>query len=241
MENQEFSGRTVEEATKLALEKLGLKQEEVEITVLKKGKGGILGLGAEEARIQVHPLPQPQPQPQEEDVAQIAKGILETLLAVMNLPATVRLTEPPPQGLTPETKVVALDIQGSDLGILIGRGGQTLAALQYMVNLMVSHRSQTRIPVMVDVEEYKKRRYQALHELAVRMAEQVRATGRSVTLEPMPANERRIVHLALAGDSGVATQSLGIGEARKVVIMPKLKEGQSRYSMQKAGEDAEAY
>ena len=116
---------------------------------------------------------------------------------------------------------ITFDITGDDLGILIGRRGQTLACLQYMVRLIVSHQTKAETPIVVDVEGYKKRRYESLRALAQRLAEQVKASKVPVTLEPMPAYERRIVHLALAEHPEVTTQSIGVGEARRVVIEAK--------------------
>jgi spoIIIJ-associated protein len=110
------------------------------------------------------------------------------------------------------------DISGDDLGLLIGRRGATLASLQYLLNLIVGRRFRGHGPFAVDVEGYRRRREKSLVSLAYRMAERVRDTGRSVTLEPMPANERRIVHLALAKDPTVSTVSVGEGESRKVSI-----------------------
>lgn len=222
MESLEVSAKTVEEATQLALEKLGLNLDQVEVTVLKKGRSGILGLGGEEAKVLVKPISPPQTAPAA-DTARIAKQVLEELLVAMTIPATVNLSPPPSPGASDQA--IALDIQGEDLGVLIGRRGQTLASLQYIVNLVVTNRVKSRlgVPVSLDVNSYKQRRYQALQALALRLAEQVKATGRTVSLEPMPPNERRIVHLALAESPDVITQSTGEGEARKVTILPKGK------------------
>jgi spoIIIJ-associated protein len=112
-----------------------------------------------------------------------------------------------------------LNIKGDDLGILIGRRGQTLASLQYTVRLIVAKRLQSRQHLSLDVEGYKERRYKSLHALALRIAEQVRTSGRPINLEPMPADERRIIHLALADDPRVTTESLGEGEYRRVAIV----------------------
>ena len=116
---------------------------------------------------------------------------------------------------------VGLNIEGEDLGILIGRRGQTLASLQYIVRIMVSCKTSQWLPIVIDVDGYKERRYQALQALAGRMAEQVKARRTSFSMEPMPAYERRIVHLTLAENPHVTTQSVGLGEARKVVISPR--------------------
>ena len=220
METLEVSGKTVEEAIQKALEQLGVSREEVEVTVVKEGRHGILGLGAEEAAVRVRSLAMA---PEKEtDVAEAAKGVLEALLAQMGLVASVvSQTKPPVEAGKGGSPVIALDITGDDLGILIGRRGQTLVALQYVVRLILAHQVKAWVPVVIDVEGYKQRRYEALQALALRVAEQVKARERAFALEPMSAYERRIIHLTLAGDPGVTTESTGEGEVRKVVIMPK--------------------
>ena len=158
----------------------------------------------------------------EEGVAGIAESILIKLLDLMELEATVdRQSFQTTNGEEQVTSPLAFDILGDDLGILIGRRGQTLATVQYMLRLMVSHQTKVWTPIVVDVEGYKKRRSDALQALAVRMAEQVRTRGTPFTLEPMPAYERRIIHLALADNPHVTTQSIGEGDFRKVVILPE--------------------
>jgi spoIIIJ-associated protein len=186
----------------------------VEVTVVKEGKHGILGLGAEEAVVRVEPLVSTS-----EGMGDVAREVLEALLGRMGVVASVtRQTRPPLGG---GEGVISLDVSGDDLGILIGRRGQTLSALQYVVRLILAHQTQARVPVVIDVEGYKQRRYEALQALAHRMAEQVKARGRPFTLEPMLAYERRIIHLTLADDPDVTTESVGEGETRKVVIMPR--------------------
>ena len=118
----------------------------------------------------------------------------------------------------PDDKV--LDVSGEDLGILIGRRGDTLSSLQYVVNLITSRKLRVNAGVTLDVEHYRERRYESLRSLAQRTADEVKSTARSISLEPMPSNERRIVHITLRDDSEVATQSVGHGEGRKVVISP---------------------
>jgi spoIIIJ-associated protein len=132
---------------------------------------------------------------------------------------TVREPETPGDGVGMVSAV--LDIHGEDLGLLIGRRGDTLASLQYMVNLIVSRKIKAQQLVGIDVEGYRRRREESLRGLALRMADRVRRTGRSVTLEPMPANERRIVHLTLADDPDVLTVSMGEGDSRKVAVTPR--------------------
>ena len=215
MKSLETSGRTVEEAIQKALETLNLSREKVEITVLKEGKQGILGLGSEEAMVRVEPLAS-----EPDNMDEVAREVLEMLLTRMGVTASVECqTKPPEEEGTGE--VITLDVSGDDLGILIGRRGQTLSSLQYVVRLILAHQTQARVPIVIDVEGYKQRRYEALQALAQRMAEQVKAKGRPFTLEPMLAYERRIIHLALADDPDVTTESVGEGETRKVVIMPR--------------------
>ncbi len=179
-----------------------------------------MGLGAEEARIRVEPVV---PIPENESaIADAAKGILEALLSLMGVAASVVPgAKPFVKGEGEATAPIAFDIKGDDLGILIGRRGQTLSCLQYIVRLIVGHQTEAWVPIIIDVEEYKQRRYEALQALAWRIAEQVKAEQAPFTLEPMSAYERRIIHLALAEHPDVTTQSIGEGEARKVVILPK--------------------
>jgi spoIIIJ-associated protein len=112
----------------------------------------------------------------------------------------------------------AFDIEGDDAGLLIGRRGETLKSLQFLIRYMVSQRLGTHANVQVDVEGYQERRYQALANMARRVAQRVADTGRPITMEPMPPNERRIVHLALAEHPRVTTESLGEGSGRQVVV-----------------------
>jgi spoIIIJ-associated protein len=212
----------VEAAIQKALEQLNVSRNEVEVTVVKEGKSGILGLGAEEAVVRVRPLAV-----EAEDrsnIAEAAKEALENLLSRLGVEASVVSEAKPPfeQG-TEASEVITINVTGDDLGILIGRRGQTLAALQHIVRLMVAHQVKARVPIVIDVEGYKQRRYSALQALALRMAEQVKERKKPFALEPMPAYERRIVHLALADDPDVTTESTGVGEVRKVVITPRPK------------------
>lgn len=213
MKELEVSARTVDEAIQTALEQLGATEDQVKVVVLKKGKSGILGVGAEEAKIKVRLLAQPETK---DDVVKEAREILETLVKLMGITAEIHTTQAP----TDELPVV-LNIEGDDLGVLIGRRGQTLASLQYIVRLIVAERLKIWVPINVDVASYKSRRYESLRSLALRLAEQVKMNRRSITLEPMPADERRIIHLTLTDNPDVATQSVGDGEARKVAILLK--------------------
>jgi spoIIIJ-associated protein len=218
MKSLEVSGKTVEEAIQKALEQLGVSREEVEVSVVKEGKHGILGMGTEEATVRVQPLVQMADE--ENNIAEVAKGVIETLLNRMGVTASV-MVKPSVEGGEGAPDVITLDVKGDDLGILIGRRGQTLTSLQHIIRVIVAHQAKARVPIVIDVEGYKQRRYEALQALAWRVAEQVKAKGRPFALEPMLAYERRIIHLALANHPDVTTESVGEDEARKVVITPR--------------------
>ena len=208
MQELEISSKTIEQAIQKALDKLGVNRDQIDVTILNEGRPGLLGLGAEEARIRVRALVPDDSG--ESALAEAAKETVETLLEMMGINASVAQVDTAP---------VTLNISGDDLGILIGRRGQTLSGLQYIARLIVSHRTEEWLPIVIDVEGYKERRYQSLQALAQRMAERVKAKRANFALEPMPAYERRIIHLTLADHPDVTTESMGEGEARKVVII----------------------
>ncbi len=218
MESLEMRGKTVKEAIALALEQLGLEREEVEITVIRESKSGILGIGSEDAIIKVTAVEQTEIPV--DDSAKAAREATLEILQLMGISAAVDI-EPPIPGEMPG---VILNIIGDDMGILIGRRGQTLSSLQQIVRLIASHRLQTWVPLNIDVEGYRRRRYASLKVLAQHLAEQVQETGKAITLEPMPSNERRIVHMTLADSAEVTTTSIGEGEGRKVVISLKKRQ-----------------
>jgi spoIIIJ-associated protein len=193
----------------------------VEITVIKEGKSGILGLGAEDAVVRVTVI---EPDGNRDDSPDMVKSVLEKLLDLMGIDCTIVPQSAPIVDSEEDGEVanaVSFNITGDDLGILIGRRGQTLDCLQYVVRLIVGHQTDDWVPIIIDVEGYKARRYQALQDFAHQMAEQVKAKGSPFKCEPMPAAERRLIHLALAKDPDVFTESTGFGESRRVVINPK--------------------
>ncbi len=246
------SGKTVEDAIANGLSMLGVRRDQVDVEVITEGSRGVLGFGAENARVQllVKPAPAPEPPPpqapplkeeaiqvepepppapaaeaepeiEEDGAEQVGREVLTDLLRLMSIQASVESMlgyelaeedQPPP---------IVLNITGDDLGILIGRRGETLRALQYLVRLMVSHRLKHWSNLIVDVESYLVRRRRALESLALRVAEQVARSGRAQALEPMPAYERRMIHVALRKHPKVTTRSVGEGERRKVTIVPR--------------------
>ena len=212
----------MEEAIKKALTQLNVGLEEIDVTVLTQGRGGILGLGAEDAKISVK-LRQAQPGAAKriEDI-ESARKILQDLLERMGIEARIEVVLP--DAMTDEDgepNPAILNVVDDDLAVLIGRRGQTIDALQYLLRLILSKQTKSKFPVMVDVENYKQRRYEDLRTLALNVASQVKARKASIRLEPMPAFERRIIHTALANDPEVTTESVGEGDARKVVVMLK--------------------
>jgi len=157
-----------------------------------------------------------------DDLTGVARSVLETLLDLMGVaasvaPSTTLLVEDEEE----TADSINLEITGEDLGILIGRRGLTLSCLQYMVRIIVGHQTQTWLPITIDVEGYKRRRYDVLQALAWRIADQVKTRKMPFALEPMLAYERRVIHLTLADHPDVTTQSSGEGEERKVVILPR--------------------
>jgi spoIIIJ-associated protein len=151
-----------------------------------------------------------------------AKEVLEELLRLLDLPSRVMLSEE--FTVTDEdggTASIGLNIEGEDLGILIGRRGQTMVSLQHIVRLIISHKMDVKIPIVLDVEGYKQRRCEGLRTLAKKLADQVRTRRVPFSMEPMTAFERRVIHMALADHPDVTTESTGEGESRKVVIIPK--------------------
>ena len=211
MKEIEVNARTVDEAVQTALTQLGVDKNQVKITIKKKGRSGVLGMGSEEASIIVKLLDKPQ---KGNKVSREAKDVLEKLIKHLGLIAEVNVIPAPENGLP-----MTLNIDGDDLGVLIGRRGQALASLQYIVRLIVAGKIQKWVPINVDVAGYKNRRYKSLRNLALRLADQVKTNRHSINLEHMPADERRIIHMTLANHPDVSTQSEGEGDKRKVVVM----------------------
>jgi len=214
MEYQEFEGKTTEEAIELACAHFDLPQEKLDIEIVSVGSPGLFGLGGRKARIRaalreggaVDLLPQ-------------AKGILEQMLELMGKEATV-------EGNMDEDERVSLQIDAEDAGLLIGKQGQTLEALQYLLTKMVAKKTRRKVRVVIDIESYRARHQESLTQLALKSGEKAKRTGKPITLNPMNPHDRRIVHLALQGDKELKTMSRGEGLYKKVVVYPvRKKEG----------------
>ena len=242
----EVSARTPEEAIELGLSQLGLARDQVEVEVIHPGRGGVLGIGAEDAQVRVvalafepspgveSPLVEQDEEPSapeaepvavsaaaESEVAELATDLLQGLLDRMQVRSQVNARLGDDLSEEGEEPALILDVTGDDLGILIGRRGETLRALQYMTRLMLSRRLERWEPITVDVESYRVRRRRSLRQLADRMAERVVFSQQQVVLEAMPAHERRIIHIALRNNPQVTTKSIGEGDNRKVTITPR--------------------
>ena len=219
-----MSAPTVDEAIELGLKELDADRDEAEVEILSKGKTGFLGIGSEPARVRVKrisagrnnagvPTVTEGGDTTAAGVATAAVGrILET--AGVNVSRTLRSAN------DSESGGPIIDLSGEDSGLLIGRRGQTLQALQFLVNLIVRKQFEG-VRVVLDVENYRQRRESQLKDMATKVADRVAQTKRSITLEPMPPADRRIIHTSLADHSGVATESTGEGDGRKVTILPK--------------------
>ena len=197
-------GKTVEEATQLALEELGVSENDVDIEVLNEGNKGLFGLiGNKEAEVRVTL--------KEQSYKDTAYNFLKELLEKMHIEAEIEIKE--------EENKLDINISGENMGILIGRRGETLMALQYLTSLTVNRKSEDYISVTIDTENYKKKREETLIRLAQKTADKVVKYRRNFTLEPMNPYERRIIHASLQGNDKVNTYSTGEEPNRRVVIV----------------------
>ena len=195
----------------MALKELDVDRDEAEVEILSRGKSGFLGIGAELARVRVTKISGGG------NAAALATEAVSKILqaAGVNVSRTLRAAN------DPEVGGPIIDLTGEDSGLLIGRRGQTLQALQFLVNLIVRKELGENVRVLLDVERYRQRRETSLRDMATKVAARVAQTNRSITLEPMPPADRRIVHTTLTDHPGVTTESTGVGDGRKVTISPK--------------------
>ncbi len=203
-----ITAKTVDEAIELALKELDAERAKVEIDVVSRGKAGILGIGSEPAKVRVALLDAPS------DVVTTTTEVLDEIISLLGVDVVTSLTQADKENLGGP----AFDIEGDDAGLLIGRRGETLKSLQFLVKYMVSQKLGVNANLQVDVEGYQERRNEALGNMARRVAQRVMDSGNPISLEPMPANERRIVHLTLADHARVTTESAGSGMSRQVVV-----------------------
>ena len=223
MEEIVRSARTVDEAIELALKELDADRDEAEVEILSRGKTGFLGIGSELAQVKVTRI-----SADRNDAGVLTTSAGETTAAGVATDAVGHILEAAGVNVTrtlrsahdPESGGPIIDLAGEDSGLLIGRRGQTLQALQFLVNLIV-RKQFDGVRVVLDVENYRQRREASLREMATKIAERVAQTNRRITLEPMPPADRRIIHTTLTDHPSVATESTGEGDGRKVTIRPK--------------------
>jgi len=200
----ERSGKTVEDAISDAVKQLGTTRENVDVEVLQEAKSGILGIGSKPAKVRVTIKLSPE---------YAAREFLEEVIKAIGIDATFEFTL--------AEKQLNIMINGKDIGILIGKRGQTLDSLQYLVNLVINKGTAPYVNVILDAENYRSKRKETLEALAHNLVKKARATRRKVVLEPMTSYERRIIHAALQSERGIDTYSEGNDPYRYVVISPK--------------------
>jgi len=237
----EVIAATVEDAIERGAAQLGLPREALDVQVLDEGSRGVFGLTSRQARVRLvvrgaaprpaapaaprpaAPAAPPAAEPDSEDdleALSTARVIVESLLERMEVDAAVDAIWGEASD-DRDQRPLLINIRGGDLSLLIGRKGETLSALQYITRLIVGKETQRSITVVIDVQGYRARREQQLRQLAKRMATQAVERGRTMVLEPMPANERRIIHLELRDHPSVTTESTGEADQRKVTIIPR--------------------
>ena len=203
MDSVEKEAKTIDEAVQLALDELGLTEEEVEVEILSAPNKGFLGVvGSRPAKVRVT----------RDSSSLRPRSVLSKMLSLMNVEATVEEEETP--------DAIKLEVKSADSAILIGRKGKNLSAIQYLINRMYNHKRLKRCRIVVDIEAYLERRQHNLEELAKRTAEKVKKSNSEVKLEVLNPQDRRSVHLALQNDPAVRTYSVGTGTYRNVVIAP---------------------
>ena len=240
----EIIAPSVEEAVEKGLDQLGLPREAVTVEVIDEGKGGFLGMGNRQVRVRLSIIddlaseeiaekkdesPTPIQNDDEsfddplEEAKVKAERIVKSLLKNMSVSAGVssRILDPEDEN---DKAMVLVEVTGKDLSILIGRHAETLNSLQYITSMILNQEMGDWIPLMIDVQGYRFRRERQLRQLARRLADQAVQTGRKQVLEPMPANERRLIHLELRYHPFVTTESVGEGPSRKATIFLKPKD-----------------
>lgn len=210
-----FEGKTVEEAIESACRELGLPEERLDIEILSTGSTGVFGLGVKRAKIKVAVREEKQPEQPSGDIA-APEEILSKLIELLGFDLTIESGR--------EDDVVVLNLRGKDAGLLIGRQGQTIDALQYLLNKMLNKTADERVQVLLNCEGYREKRQAFLTDIALRLKEKVEKTGKACYTELLNAADRRVIHIALQNDGFVRTKSVGNGFLKKVIIYAKSQE-----------------
>lgn len=226
MNDVEITGKTLDEARQLAADELGVPIESVEYEVLEEAGKGFLGLGHTRTKIRAWSA-EAEPPPAQAEAAEAQEPTIAAespageILEIMNrvMEAMQLDAQPVLQSETPEE--IQINIEGPDVAILIGRQGHTLDALQYLVGIVINRQKDRRVRVILDAEGYRMRHQQMLEARARELADSVKATGQEAVLDPLPARDRRIIHLYLAENPDVETYSEGDGDDRRIVISPR--------------------
>lgn len=208
MEYQEFTGKTLSDAVTNALIALETSRDNLEYEVIEKGSNGFLGIGARDAKIRAKLKVLPK-----KSIEEVASDFLKSVFQAMNLEVKIIINV--------HEDMMDVELSGDEMGILIGKRGQTLDSLQYLLSLVVNKESESYVKVKVDTENYRQRRRETLEGLAKNIAFKVKRTKRSVSLEPMNPFERRVIHSALQNDRYVTTKSEGEEPYRHVVVSLK--------------------
>lgn len=206
MEFIEVSAKTVDDAITESSIKLGTTSDKIEVEVIEKGSTGFLGIKSKPAIIKAR---------KKNDTVDNIREFLENVFSAMNMEVTIDIKK------AEDDKVYEVELSGKEMGLLIGKRGQTLDSLQYLTNLAVNKHSDGYIKVKLDTEDYRQRRKDTLENLAKNIAYKVKRTKRPVSLEPMNPFERRVIHSALQGDRYVETHSEGEEPFRHVVVTLK--------------------
>ena len=212
MEYREFTGKTVEDAVMEAAIKLETTSDKLDYEILEKGSSGFLGIGSKPAKIKARKLM---------ETVDRVEEFLADVFAAMQIDAKIEITE------NKEENTMNVDLSGEDMGVLIGKRGQTLDSLQYLTNRVANKMQDGYVRVKLDTEDYRRRRKETLESLAKNIASKVKRTRRTVALEPMNPYERRIIHSALQSDPAVSTHSEGEEPYRKVVVTLARRSGGS--------------
>jgi spoIIIJ-associated protein len=216
MEFLEFEGKTTEEAIAQACEHFQLPPESLDIEIISVGSPGLFGLGGRKARVRVVLSREEGEGGADADLLPQAQELLDRILELMGEKAKVLAR-------FDEEDRLSLGIDAEDPGLLIGKQGQTLEALQYLLTKMIAKKARRKVRVFIDIESYRARHQEALTQLAIKSGEKAKKSGKPITLNPMNPHDRRIVHLALQGDMEVKTMSRGEGLYKKVVVYPMRK------------------
>lgn len=206
MDYIEISAKTVDDAITEAIIKLGTTHDKIEYEVIEKGSAGFLGINRKDAVIRAR---------RKNDTNDNIRDFLESVFKAMGLTVTIQIEK------EEDSNVVNVDLKGDDMGVLIGKRGQTLDSIQYLTSLVVNKGNAGYVRVKVDTENYRARRKETLENLAKNIAFKVKRTKKPVFLEPMNPYERRVIHSALQNDPLVSTHSEGEEPYRKVVVTLK--------------------